>query len=148
MALDARRGWNPVNTLVRQIDRDFDNLIRRSFDARGTQGFVPAANVVRDGSDVVVKLELPGLDPAEVDVEVSEGRLVISGKRTEETTEDNGVLIREIRGGAFRREFALPEGVGGEQVEAGYDRGVLKIRVRDVVRQETGPTKVEIHPGD
>jgi HSP20 family protein len=151
MALAVRGSvWDPFNSLVRQMDRDFDNLIRRSFGGRGgAHGFVPAVDVERDGSDVLIKLELPGVDvDKDVDVEVSEGRLTISGQRSSESTssddERSGVVVREIRTGAFRREFALPEGVGADQVEAGYDRGVLRVRVRDVVRQAASPTKVVV----
>src|SRR5690625_4768567 len=111
MTLAVRRGWDPYNSLIRQMDRDFDKLVRRSFGGRNSaQGFVPAANVTREGTDVVLQLELPGIDASDVDVEVSENRLVISGKREDETEqEQSGVLVREIRSGEFRREFALPD---------------------------------------
>lgn len=145
MALAVRRGWDPFNSLVRQMDRDFDNLIRRSFGGEAVRGFVPAANVTRDGTDVVLQLELPGIEPSNVDVEVSGGRLVISGKREESSEQEaSGVLVREIRAGEFRREFALPEGVGAEQLEADYDKGMLTVRVHDVVRPAAEPKKIEV----
>ena len=102
MTLAARRSWDPFRTVIRQLDRDFDNVVHRSFATRETRGFVPAANLVRDGSDVLVELELPGIDLADVEVEVANGRLVVSGRRTEENSERSGVLVREIRTGAFR----------------------------------------------
>ncbi len=162
MALTVRNSvWDPFNSVVRQLDRDFDSLVRRAFrNAQVSEiAFVPATDVVRDGPDVVIKVELPGVDVAnDVDVEVSEGRLTISGQRVSDRgdpqgEQDTGAVerspvlireIREIRTGSFRREFTLPKGVSAEQVEADYDRGVLRVRVRDVVRPALGPRKVEI----
>lgn len=145
MALAVRSRWDPFGSLVAQFDSDFDTLVRRAFAGTG-QAFVPAADVVRDGTDVVVTLELPGVDvEKDVDVEVSNGRLVVTGQRGEEHREESGgVLVRETRGGRFRREFALPEHVTAEHVEADYDRGLLKIRVRDVAKPKAEPRKITV----
>jgi HSP20 family protein len=147
MALAVRSMWDPFGSLLRQFDSDFDSIARRAFGASGQPAaFVPAADVVRDGTDVVVTLELPGVDiDKDVDVEVSDGRLLITGTRTEETSSDEGgVLFRETRSGSFRREFALPEHVTAEHVEADYDRGLLKIRVRDVSKPKVEPRKIAV----
>jgi HSP20 family protein len=95
---------------------------------------------------VVVSLELPGVDvEKDVDVEVTDGRLIVSGRRHEQTSsEENGVLVRESRSGAFRREFALPEHVTAEHVAADYDRGLLKIRVRDIAKPKVEPKKIAV----
>ena len=146
MAL-AVRGWDPFTGLARQFDRDFDALVRRSFGDRGTdaQAFVPAADVLREGSDVLIRLELPGVDVDDLDVEVADGVLSISGRREQRTEQDGTTaLVREIRRGSFHRRFGLPKGVTGEQVEADYDRGVLEVRVRETVPQAPSPTKVAI----
>lgn len=149
MALAVRSVWDPFGSLVRQFDTDFDSLVRRAFGTGGTgqtRVFVPAADIVRDGTDVVVTLELPGVDVEnDVDVEVSDGRLLITGRRTEERSDDsNGVLVRETRSGEFRRQFSLPEHVTADQVEADYDRGLLKIRVRDVAKAKAEPRKITV----
>lgn len=150
MALAVRSMWDPFGSLVRQLDSDFDGLLRRSFGGFGQgAGFVPAADAVRDGDDVVVTLELPGVDvDKDVSVEVSDGRLLITGERIEEkTTADSGVLIREIRSGSFRREFALPEHVTADDIEADYDRGLLKIRVHGVSKPKVEPRKIQVRSG-
>ncbi|MGW3466966.1 Hsp20/alpha crystallin family protein [Saccharopolyspora sp. NPDC000995] len=146
MTLVRRSTWDPFNSLVRQFDRDLDFFARRFFAAPNGAGFVPAADVERDGSDVVIKLDLPGVDIAEdVNVEVAEGRLVISGQRnSDEARQVDNAVLREVRRGSFRREFDLPEGVGADQVEADYDRGVLRVRVRDINKPAAGPAKIEI----
>jgi HSP20 family protein len=94
-------------------------------------GFTPAAEVVKDGEDAVVRLELPGVDVAkDVNVEVDKGNLVIHGERRDEHAEEkDGRTLREVRYGSFRRSFRLPTHVTGESISASYDAGVLTVRV-------------------
>ena len=94
-------------------------------------GFSPAAEIVKDGEDAVVRLELPGVDvEKDVNVEVDHGRLVIHGERRDEHAEEkDGRTLREVRYGSFRRSFQLPAHVIGEAVSASYDAGVLTVRV-------------------
>jgi HSP20 family protein len=121
--------------------------LRPAYPARQF-GFTPAAEIVREGEDAVVKVELPGVDVAkDVTVEVDRGRLVVRGERRDERTEEqSGRTLREVRYGAFRRTFRLPEGVTAEAVSASYDAGVLSIRVAGV-HAGTGAHKVEITTG-
>lgn len=142
--------FDPFSVLSR-VDRDFDDLVRRGLggsreSVRARSGFVPAVEVVRDGKDVVIRVELPGVDvERDVTIEVDRGKLVLSGERRD-TSEGKaeGVLVRELRYGQFRREFALPPGVSPEQVEASYEAGLLDVRVRGVVKPEPTVVKVPI----
>lgn len=157
--------WDPFTALAR-LDQDFDALVRRTWgrdpgaaasSAHGgapaarlgrTAGYVPAIEMRTDGADVVITLELPGVDvTSDVDIEVAEGRLTISGQRrdrNDERDEAGKVLVRELRYGSFRREFALPEGVTAEHVDASYDQGLLEVRVREVSKPALPPQKVAI----
>ncbi|MGA9492278.1 MAG: Hsp20/alpha crystallin family protein [Mycobacterium sp.] len=94
-------------------------------------GFSPAAEVLKDGEDAVVRLELPGVDvDKDVNVEIEHGRLVIHGERRDEHAEEqDGRTLREVRYGSFRRSFQLPAHITGESVSASYDAGVLTVRV-------------------
>ncbi|GAA5116086.1 Hsp20/alpha crystallin family protein [Pseudonocardia adelaidensis] len=107
---------------------EFDALFRA---ARQPRGFVPAAEVERDGDDALVRLELPGLDAErDVTVEIDGGRLVVRGERRDERTEErDGRSLREVRYGSFRRSFGLPAHVTADAVTASYDAGVLTVRV-------------------
>ena len=144
--------FDPFSVLSR-MDREFDDLVRRQLGGREAtrtmSGFVPAVEVVRDGQDVVVRVELPGVDvERDVTIEVDRGKLVLSGERRDQHEEQSeGVLVRELRYGQFRREFALPPGVSPEQVEATYDAGLLDVRVRGVVAPEPSVVKVPITTG-
>jgi HSP20 family protein len=118
----------------RPLDARF--LWPRRGDRLGQAGsrFSPAAEVVKDGEDAVVRLELAGVDvDNDVNVEVDHGRLVIHGERRDEhVSEDSandGRTLREVRYGSFRRSFQLPAHITGEAVSASYDAGVLTVRV-------------------
>lgn len=150
------RTWDPFTALAK-LDRDFDEVVRRAglSGAHGEQGrvattFVPAVEVVRDGEDVVVRFELPGMTAEDIAIEVERGKLVVSGERRAAAEQDGGahrVLVRELRYGAFRREFALPQGLSPEQVEASYEAGMLDVRVRAVVTPEPTPVRVPVTTG-
>lgn len=152
MQVRQLRGWDPFTALAR-MDRDFDELVRRTWGEQGRVGatFVPPVEVVRDGEDVVVRFELPGIDvERDVSIEVERGKLVVAGERRDERDSEHGpqgVLVRELRYGRFRREFALPQGISPEQVEASYDAGLLDVRVRSVVKPDPEPVKVPIAVG-
>ena len=139
------RRWDPFTVLAR-MDRDFDDRVKRTWGEAAQAGFVPAGEVVRRGEDVAVRFELPGVDvERDVAIEVERGRLVVSGERKDPFAETReGLLVRELRYGAFRREFALPQGISPEQVEATYDAGILEVLVRSVVAPEPTPVRVPI----
>ena len=150
------RRWDPFTALA-TIDRQFDELVRRAWSppaagnpgravTRRTAGFVPAVEMRTVGSDVVIRLELPGVDVnRDVSIEVDRGRLIITGERHDTTgDESGGVLVRELRYGSFRREFALPDGIEASQVEASYDAGTLPALIHNVVPPETEPQRVPL----
>jgi HSP20 family molecular chaperone IbpA len=130
---------------------DTDRWLRDFFGPAATadwfkpvaNGFNPAAEVVKDGDDAVVRLELPGVDvETDVNVEVDKGRLVIHGEHrdqyAQDAGEDAGRTLREIRYGTFRRAFQLPAHVTGEAIKASYDAGVLTVRVTGALKKPAG----------
>lgn len=138
------------NTLyVRDPFREFDSLVKRAFGPQSVQaartGFVPAAESHRDGEDAIIRLDLPGVEVGnDVNVEVVDGRLVISGERRDERAEETaGRRIREFRYGAFKRAFRLGTGITADQVSASYDAGVLTVRVAGAYAKAEGQ-KIEI----
>lgn len=126
VALRTRPAWD----LDRWV-RDFFGPAAADDWFADAQGFNPAAEIVRDGDDAVVRLELAGVDvDKDVTVEVENGRLVIHGERRDEhSDEKNGRTLREVRYGAFRRSFRLPAHVTSDAISASYDAGVLSVRV-------------------
>src|SRR5688500_9002899 len=136
--------WDPFTALSR-MDKEFDDLVSRTFGSAPYQ-FVPPVEMATEGTDVVITLEVPGVDASDIDIEVNEGALTISGERKDhwQDASRGKVLVREIRYGSFRRTFQLPDGVNADQVEAEFDRGMLRMRVRNVTRPVVPPKKIEI----
>ena len=99
----------------------------------------------RDGGNLVVKAEMPGIDPEkDVDVSVSDGVLHIQAERQEKTEhKDKDGYRSEFRYGSFMRDIVLPRGVKEEDVTASYRDGVLEVRV-PVPEGSEEPKKVPI----
>jgi HSP20 family protein len=135
LALWSRPAWDTDRWL-----RDFFGpAAAKDWNTPVTSGFRPAADILKDGDDAVVRLELPGVDVekdvnVEVDSKSGVSRLVIHGEHRDEHSEESsdankGRTLREIRYGAFRRSFQLPAHVTSEAITASYDAGVLTVRV-------------------
>src|SRR3954451_2711719 len=149
--------WDPFSALSqldRELDSSFDELVRRAWGngQRGTAGYVPAVDIRKDGGDVLISVELPGVDiDKDVSIEVANGRLTIAGERrdehmtqSEQGEQSKGVLVRELRYGAFRRDFALPEHISADDVDATYDRGMLRVLVRNVTKPVPEPRRIQV----
>lgn len=138
LALWARPAW------------DLDRWVRDFFGPAAANdwlsgAFTPSAEVVKEGEDAVVRVELAGVDVAkDVNVEVDNGRLIIHGERRDEHSEDtDGRTLRELRYGSFRRSFALPSHVTADAVSASYEAGVLTVRVAGAYAGRE-PKRIEI----
>lgn len=129
------------------VDADFDNLVRKAF---GTQtAWVPPADIERDGNDAVITLEIPGVSPEDVNVEVKDRHLTISGERLQRGAQDGdtdgvSVIRREIRHGEFARSFRLPAHVTAEAVSANYRNGLLEVRVSGVRQPEPEAARIPV----
>ncbi|GFG98218.1 Hsp20/alpha crystallin family protein [Mycobacterium timonense] len=130
LALWSRPAWDTDRWL-----RDFFGpAAAADWNNSVSSGFKPAAEIVKDGDDAIVRVELPGVDvDQDVNVEVERGRLVIHGEHRDRHGQDEGEgdgrTLREIRYGSFRRSFQLPAHVTGDAISASYDAGVLTVRV-------------------
>ena len=119
----------PFYSLRRDIDRLFEDVLGR--DAM-QGGWAPAVDVREDEEALVLELELPGVSPEQVEVTAENGILTVRGeKRSErkEGDEERRWHLVERSYGAFRRSFQLPKGVDEGQIGAGFDHGVLTVRV-------------------
>jgi HSP20 family protein len=110
----------------------------------GREGkFLPEANVVETEKALEVAVELPGMKPEEVKVEIREGNLWITGEKKEEKEEKGKTFHRiERRAGMFRRVLPLPVEVKEQAVEARFAEGVLKITLPKA--ENVAPKQIEI----
>jgi HSP20 family protein len=99
-------------------------------------------DVVRGENDVTLRLDVPGIDPEQLEVTVDRGILAISGKRQEERTENDKFFVRERTMGTFTRRLRLPETLNADAVEASYANGVLEVRIP--VLEQAKPRKIKV----
>ena len=96
----------------------------------GFQGFAPAFEVKESTDGFVIKADVPGVKEEDLEVKVSNSRLVVSGKRESEKTEKGETFYTHERSyGSFTRSFTLPEGVDGARIKADLKEGVLTIEL-------------------
>jgi len=109
--------------------RSFGNIERDLWSGATSQGaWTPQVETFRRGDKLVVRADLPGLKKEDVNVEVDDGMLTISGERSEEHEDNRDDYYRSERSyGQFFRSIPLPEGVTGEQCDATFKDGVLEV---------------------
>ncbi len=140
--------WDPFRDLVRVQD-ELNQLFGRTFGEVGPTrpsaggAWMPPMDVYETEDKVIAKLELPGIEPGDVDVTVEDSMLMITGKRefTSEVNEENYHRL-ERRYGAFSRSIALPQSVDTSKVDASFDKGLLTIEVAKV--EKAKPKKIAI----
>ena len=146
MARDIQ-AWSPFRELDhfrRNFDDMFDRLlggwapeaIRREINA-------PAIESYLENGNIVIRADLPGVDPKDVEITVNDDMLTVRGKR-ESAKEEKGknYIHREVAYGSFERSMRLPKGVDADSVKASYHNGVLEVRVQ--APREMAPRKVPI----
>ena len=106
------------------------------------RGGRPSVNVYREGEDLVVDFEVPGVAPENVSIEVTGRTLTVSGKRELAVPAEGTFHRRERWGGEFRRSLALPALWDLAKAEAVQENGVLRIRVSK--REELKPRQIEV----
>jgi HSP20 family protein len=107
--------------------------------------WVPAADIYARGEDLVIKLELAGVDPGRVNLSFTHGVLTVSGSRLEEEEgEDVTFYVRERLSGEFRRAVTLPEGTQQSDIEAVLENGLVEVTVRGAAnRQDTARIELQ-----
>ncbi|MFM0258098.1 Hsp20/alpha crystallin family protein [Paraburkholderia sediminicola] len=133
----------------------FAELIRDPFGGRGPLGswfgdfsaseFQPRIDVTDEGDALRIVVELPGMTRDDVELEVIEDMLIISGdKRFESTSEEQGCYRVERSFGHFQRAVPLPAGIDLDRAEARFENGVLTLRVPKAVGEPAAKRRIEI----
>lgn len=105
----------------------------------------PAMDVKETEKDIVAEVELPGIDPKNVEVSVENGILRVSGKMDEEKEEkEKGYWRKEIRRGSFERMVRLPIAVKENEIEATYEKGILKITIPKAEIKPKSKVKIKV----
>jgi HSP20 family protein len=145
--------WEPVrelNTIQNEMNRLFNTFFDAPAPAAGQTGtlrrWIPAMDLVETENDFVLRADIPGLSEEDVNIELEDNVLTISGERKAEHEENKEGYYRVERAwGSFSRSLTLPEGVNAEAVKASFDRGVLEVRIPKPEQRK--PRKVAISVG-
>ncbi len=121
------RVWSPWREMER-LQQDMTRLLSRESTPYSTT--FPAVNIWASDQDVIVTAEVPGVDPANLDVTVAENILKLTGARKPEELKPGEVSHRQERvSGEFTRTFRLPYAVDSGKVDASCEKGILKVRL-------------------
>jgi HSP20 family protein len=140
-AITRRRPFADFADLHTRLDRLFEDFVAN--DER--REWTPAIDVIRNQDKIVVRVDMPGIKPEEIKVEVDDDILTVSGEHEESKEEkDEKFVRRERRYGSFMRSIALPAGVEPDKVTAITKDGVLEVSVP--MPREAKKKAVEIKP--
>lgn len=146
MALVRWNHWREIEPLQRQMNRLFDNALVPT-TRQENKGFlrVPAAEMNETADAIHLKLEVPGMEAKDLDVQVTENAVSISGERKSETkTEDKGITRTEFRYGKFRRVVPLPSKIQNTNVTAEYKDGILNLILPKTEEEKNLVVKVNL----
>ena len=125
--------WQPtreVDSLQSEVNRVFDAFFGNGAGASSARRWVPATDLVETDDHLVLKADLPGLSRDDVEIEIEDRVLTVSGERKAEHEEKSEGFHRVERAfGRFSRSLTLPDGIEPESVEAEFADGVLEIRI-------------------
>lgn len=144
--------WDPVRELdsfQSDMNRLFDGFFGRR-DASTTgygRRWLPAMDLVETDDELVLRADLPGLGRDDIEIEVKDNVLTVSGERQAEHEDKGEGYYRVERSfGRFSRSLDLPSGVDADGVSAEFEQGVLEIRIPKPAERK--PTRVEIGAGN
>ncbi|MDP1846812.1 MAG: Hsp20/alpha crystallin family protein [Solirubrobacteraceae bacterium] len=146
--------WDPLRD-IDSLQGEMNRLFSTFFDTptnRGANGggvtrrWIPAMDLIEAGEHFVLKADLPGMTEADVNIELENNVLTISGERRAELEDKHeGYYRLERTSGAFARSLTLPEGVDAGAVSAAFDNGVLEVRIPKP--EQAKPKRVQIAVG-
>ena len=142
--------WNPwreMSTLHNRMNRLFNEPLFGNGDddtELSLGSWYPAVDMFDNGDHIVIKAELPGMDKKDIEVDLKDRVLTLSGERNydNEVKEEN-YYRRERAAGSFKRAFNLPADVDSDQIKADFKEGVLKIEIPKPEEQK--PKQITVH---
>lgn len=138
--------FRELMTLQDRMNRLFDQSLPQSRGAEGslfTGTWTPSVDIYETENSIVLKADLPEVNPADVDIRVEDNMLFLRGDRKmeKEVTEENYHRV-ERSYGSFARSFALPHTIASDRITAEYKNGVLRITLPK--REESKPKQIKV----
>lgn len=144
--------WEPVRE-IGSLQQEVNRLFGSFFDTQAGVGngvaarrWIPAMDLVEEGEEYVLRADLPGVAESDIEIELDDDVLTISGERKSEHEEKrDGYRRIERSSGSFSRTLTVPEGIDPERIEARFENGVLEVRVPKPEQRK--PRRVAISVG-
>jgi HSP20 family protein len=124
------------------FDRLFNEWFGPSYYMESCE-WTPASDVAETETAYILTVELPGVDPKNVDISFNDGIVSIKGEKNKETAEDESCYCSERYSGSFEREFSIPGKVDKDKIDATFEHGVLRLTLNKA--EESVPKKIQIH---
>ena len=143
MALIRRDPWMTMPTLQHRINRLFDDMLPAAEEEMGLYNWQPLVDTFEKDNAIEIRAELPGIKKEDVDIDVRDNVLTVSGERSHDEDVNEGDFYRRERFyGRFQRAITLPDNVDTDNIDAQYDEGVLKITIPKTEESQT--KKIEV----
>ncbi|MFA7346558.1 MAG: Hsp20/alpha crystallin family protein [Desulfurivibrionaceae bacterium] len=142
--LIPRKAFSELSTVRNEMDRLWNRFLDDwPLPTMFTKGWAPMADISETKDKLIVKAELPGLDPEDIKLSLSGNLLTIEGEKKKEKEEkDEHHYYLERYSGAFQRSFRLPVEVQEDKIEAKFDKGVLTITLPKTAKSKKKEIKI------
>ena len=136
--------FRDITTLRDEMNRLFNRTVGDGVSSGSA--WTPAVDIFDTDQAIVLRAELPGLTPEDIDIEIDDNVLTLKGERRFEETVQEGRYYRLERAyGHFQRNVTLPQGVKPDEISASFDNGVLSVQVPKA--EEVRPRKIAVGAG-
>jgi HSP20 family protein len=143
MLMRPKQPFTEIETLREQLDKVFDQRAATRDNSEAT--WMPALEFVDAGDNFVLKAQLPGIDPKDVDIQVTREAISISGERRYENRDEKSGYVRsEFRYGKFHRVLTLPAHIQNDSVQAEYKDGILMLTLPKVTEARNKVVKINL----
>ena len=141
----SREPLRSIEQMQRQMNRLMERLIPSGNEGVSILSYIPSAEIKESPNDICLKLEIPGMEAKDLNVDVTEESVSISGERKSETkTEEKGIIRSEFHYGKFERHIPLPAHVQNDKVEAEYKNGILTLTLPKVEGEKHKAVKINV----
>ena len=141
--------WEPSRgamTLQEKLNRMFGDVLERTAEESNLTAWAPPVDIYETENELVVKADLPEVNPQDLDIRVENNILTIRGERKfEKKVNEENYLRMERAYGSFSRSFSLANSVNSEEIKAEYQNGALTLHIPK--REETKPKQIKVSVG-
>ena len=141
--------WKPMNSMFdvfNDMDKLFNNYrINDSIINDDDSFWIPSFDIIESTNSFILSTDLPGLEKKDINIDINDRLLTISGERKTNIKKDNDDwLYNELRYGRFSRSFTLPESINENKIKANFKNGVLNLEIEKIKPIKTKFKKIEI----